>query len=123
MRWRWTIISFFCLLTACKSDLPKDVISVNTMQDVMTDMLLAEGFAENFLLLDTSKSRDYWYSQEYSKVMAIHKISQKDFRRSIQFYKTRPDLFKVIVDTVSQRGLRHRDRAYESMKNRKLKMD
>ena len=95
------------------------------MQDVLTDILLAEGFTENFLLLDTSKKRDEWLAGEYSKVMAIHQITQDQFRKSLDYYKSKPDEFKIIIDSVNQRGLRNRDESYQTggKKKKKLKLE
>lgn len=106
-------------LFSCGNHIPNNVLPVDKMQDVMMDLLLSEGFAENFELMDTSHKRDYWYSKEYSKVMAIHKVTQDQFRKSLSFYKKNPDLFKVVVDTVYQRGQRLRDAGYQGLKLKK----
>lgn len=110
-------------IAACSSSASKDVLSVDKMQVVMTDMLLAEGFTENFLVNDSSKTRDEWFSQEYSKVMAIHNISQDQFHKSLNFYKKRPDLLKVIIDTVYQRGQRMRDASYQTANSKKTAVE
>jgi len=119
----WFFLIFFQL--NCGDQTPRTILDLEKMQDVLTDVLLAEGFAENFLLLDTTKNRDEWLGQEYSKVMAVHKISQDQFRASLDYYKNRPDLFKVIIDTVNQRGLRNRDESYQQngKKKKKIKLD
>lgn len=114
---RVVIVFFIFFIFSCDNSIPNDVLPVEKMQNIMTDMLLAEGFAENFELLDTTKKRDDWFAQEYSKVMAIHKISQEQFRKSLQYYKKNPDLFKVVVDTVYHRGQRLRDAGFQRMKN------
>ena len=119
----WCCLLLLCM--SCGKSASKDILDEEKMQDVLTDVLLAEGFTENFLLLDTTKNRDEWLSGEYSKVMAIHKISQEQFRASLNYYKKNPDLFKAIIDTVNQRGLRNRDESYQSggKKKRKIKLE
>ena len=119
---------WFCLILLCVScsrTVPKNIIDQDKMQDVLTDVLLAEGFTENFLLLDTSKKRDEWLAGEYSKVMAIHQITQDQFRKSLDYYKSKPDEFKIIIDSVNQRGLRNRDESYQTggKKKKKLKLE
>lgn len=104
---------FILFLISCGNDVPDDVLPPEKMQVVMTDMLLAEGFAENFLVMDSSKKREDWFAQEYSKVIAIHKISQEQFRNSLKYYKKHPELFKEVIDTVYQRGQRMRDQGYQ----------
>jgi hypothetical protein len=119
----WFCLILFCV--SCSRTVPKNIIDQDKMQDVLTDVLLAEGFTENFLLLDTSKKRDEWLAGEYSKVMAIHQITQDQFRKSLDYYKSKPDEFKIIIDSVNQRGLRNRDESYQTggKKKKKLKLE
>jgi hypothetical protein len=119
------IFLFLLFFVGCTDKTPKGLLEIHKMQDILTDLLLAEGFTENFLLLDTSKKRDEWLAGEYSKVMAIHQISQQQFRSSLDYYKKRPDLFKEIIDSVNQRGIRHRDESYQQVgkKKRKKRLD
>lgn len=119
---------WYCLIflfVSCGRTVPQNIIDQEKMQDVLTDVLLAEGFTENFLLLDTSKKRDAWLAGEYSKVMAIHQITQDQFRASMDYYKTKPDVFKTIIDSVNQRGLRNRDESFQTggKKKKKIKLD
>lgn len=107
-------------LLSCGDDVPGHVLSEQKMQSVLTDILLAESYTENFLVMDTSKKREDWFAGEYSKVMAIHQISQNDFRKSLQYYKKHPDLFKNIMDTVYQRGQRLRDQGYQRANSKKI---
>lgn len=119
---------WYCLIllaVSCSRNVPRNIIDQDKMQDVLTDVLLAEGFTENFLLLDTSKKRDEWLAGEYSKVMTIHQITQDQFRRSLDYYKSKPDVFKVIIDTVNQRGMRNRDESYQTggKKRKKVRLE
>lgn len=116
------IVLCMYLLFSCNDGVPNDVVSPEKMQDVLTDMLLAEGFTENFLLLDSSKTREEWFSQEYSRVMSIHHLTQDEFRTSLNFYKKRPDMFKIIVDTVYQRGQRMRNTGFKSSNEKSLRV-
>lgn len=117
---KYLTILFSMGLLSCGDGIPNDVLSVDKMQAVLTDVLLAEGFVENFELMDTTKKREDWYALEYSKVMTIHNISQDQFRRSLNFYKKNPDLFKIITDTVYQRSQRWRDGGFKQVKKTKL---
>lgn len=125
MKWFFGWYCLMLLSVGCSRTVPRNIIKQDKMQDVLTDILLAEGFAENFLLIDTSKRRDEWFAGEYSKVMAIHKITQDQFRKSLDYYKSKPDVFKVIIDSVNQRGSRNRDESYQlgGKKKRKAKLE
>ncbi|MEY4111185.1 MAG: hypothetical protein RLZZ46_1541 [Bacteroidota bacterium] len=119
---RLAIVISVSLFFSCANTIPGKVLEPEKMQDVLSDMLLAEGFTENFLILDSSKTREEWFSQEYSRVMAIHKISQEDFRNSLNFYKKHPDVFKIIVDTVYQRSQRMRNAGFKGAAEKSLRV-
>lgn len=89
------------------------------MELVLTDVILAEAFAESYLSADTSKRLKQLYGQELDKVLAIHNISQKDFQASIQYYKSQPEEFKVVLDTVNARALRTKDQIFKKAMEKK----
>ena len=108
-------------IMACNRDeIPADVLKPDRMEKVITDVLMAESFAESYLLIDTSKKRDQWFTGELNKVLAINKITQDQFRRSMDYYKTRPDLFKTMVDTINARALRNRDKVYDMQSKKRF---
>jgi hypothetical protein len=120
------ILAFFLvLLFSCgnKDKLPEGVLGTVKMEKVMTDVMMSESFVESYLLLDTTRKRDEWFTGELNKVLAIHDITQDEFRKSLNYYKTRPDLFKVIVDTINARALRNRDKVYDMKEKKRVKME
>jgi hypothetical protein len=122
---RLTALVFLLLVFSCKSRdrVPEGVLGTREMEKVMTDVLMSESFAESYLLLDTTKKRDEWFTGELNKALAIQDVSQDQFRKSLDYYKTRPDLFKVIIDTINARALRNRDKVYDMKEKKRLKMD
>jgi hypothetical protein len=106
-----------------RDKVPADVFGQDKMGKVFTDILLAESFAEGYLLIDTTRTRDEAFTGELNKVLAIHKISQEEFQRSLSFYKSRPDLYKVIIDTAYNRAQRNRDHIYDEQKKLRLKVE
>jgi Domain of unknown function (DUF4296) len=106
-----------------RDKVPDDVFGPEKMGKVLTDLLLAESFAEGYLLIDTTHTRDEAFTGELNKVLAIQKISPEEFRRSMNFYKSRPDLYKVIVDTAYNRAQRNRDHIYDEQKKLPLKVE
>jgi hypothetical protein len=118
------LLLMFAILSCGSSDkVPKDVLEPRKMERVMTDILMAESFSESYLLLDTTKKRDEWFTGELNKVLAINHISQDQFRKSMDFYKSRPDIFKVIVDSINAKGQRNRDKIYDMQKKTRLKVE
>jgi len=113
-------ITLIFLGIGCKTDTPpKNILAPEKMQSVLSDILLAESFAESYLAVDTTKKLKQLYAQELDKVMAVHKISQKEFRISMNYYKTRPDLLKVIMDTVNNRAIREKDKMFKEVTEKK----
>ena len=118
------LLLMFAILSCGSNDkVPKDVLEPRKMERVMTDILMAESFSESYLLLDTTKKRDEWFTGELNKVLAINHISQDQFRKSMDFYKSRPDIFKVIVDSINAKGQRNRDKIYDMQKKTRLKVE
>ena len=91
------------------------------MEEVLTDVLLAESFAESYLVVDTTKKLKEHYAGELDKVIAVHKISQKELLASIDYYKTQPDRFKVIMDSVNNRAIREKDKIFNEAMNKRKK--
>lgn len=110
------------VLAACGGQkLPAGVLDKEQMELVLTDVILAEAFAESYLSADTSKRLKQLYTQELDKVLAIHKVSPKDFQASIQYYKSQPEQFKIVIDTVNARAMRAKDLIFKQAMDKKPK--
>lgn len=110
------------VLAACGGQkLPAGVLDKEQMELVLTDVILAEAFAESYLSADTTKRLKQLYTQELDKVLAIHKVSPKDFQASIQYYKSQPEQFKVVIDTVNARAMRAKDLIFKQAMDKKPK--
>ncbi|MGB4770743.1 MAG: DUF4296 domain-containing protein [Chitinophagaceae bacterium] len=115
-------VLMMAVLAACGGEkLPAGVLDKDRMELVLTDVILAEAFAESYLSADTSKRLKQLYTQELDKVLAIHKVSQKDFQASIQYYKSQPEQFKVVIDTVNARAMRTKDLIFKQAMEKKSK--
>ncbi len=122
---KWVPFILVLLLGSCakKDKIPAGVLGPEKMERVMTDVLLAESFAEGYLVMDTTRTRDQIFSKELNKVLAIQKLSEGEFRRSWNFYKSRPDLFKVIVDSAYNSAQRNREYIYDDSKKKRMIME
>ena len=80
--------------------MPKEVFPPEKMEVVLYDIIRADE------LVDLSSLKDSTYRQLskrtalYDSVFQLHSISKEDYDKSIQFYESRPDLLKVILDTL-----------------------
>jgi len=103
-----------CFSCSNRKQIPSNILGQEAMVKILFDIALAEEFAISYKVKDSKTDKDSAIAIEVNKVLKIHKISQEKFRTSYQFYKSRPDLFKLIVDTVYSRSLREREKLYKT---------
>jgi hypothetical protein len=115
MRITVLIILLVMALSCGSGKIPEGVLPPEKMEEVLTDVLLAESFAESYLIVDTTRKLKQYYAQELDRVIAVHKVTQKQLLASIDYYKTQPDKFKVIIDSVNNRAIREKDRIFNDV--------
>lgn len=104
MRRGLLIFSLFVILTACKNTkgVPENIMPPKKMQAVLWDMMRADQFIADYMLSKnpamnkTAESLTY-----YQQVFTIHQITKEDFQRSFEYYKSHPDLFRQILDSIA----------------------
>jgi Domain of unknown function (DUF4296) len=94
------IILFFSCTVKTKRN---TVLSENKMREVVWDMLRADQYVSDFLLKDSTRKRKNESLKLYEEVFSIHKISEKEFKESLDYYSSRPDLFRPIIDSLAKR--------------------
>jgi hypothetical protein len=105
MRTGLFIICFSIIITGCKNKnrIPAGIIPQKKMQTILWDMMRADLFLSDFVLnKDSNLDKRTESIKLYRQVFAIHHISKEQYEKSFSFYKTHPDLFKVIMDSLSQ---------------------
>ncbi len=95
----------FLLACGKKTNVPKDVLPPPQMTDVLWDMMLADELVANNLPVDTGTVRFDTSIIIYSQIAEAHNTTQAQFKKSLDYYKTRPDLMKVILDTLNNRTM------------------
>lgn len=92
------------------SKIPKDVLPKNKMEKVLWDILQAERFSALFLIKDSaSLNVEMEKLKLYDHVFALHKVSRDDFMKSYKYYLSRPDIAKVIFDSMSVKAERKKN--------------
>jgi hypothetical protein len=111
----------FCLcFSACtnREAVPSNIIQPDSMQVVLRDVIMADQFATQFLLKDSllkdSAHRNVKLEtlQLYETIFKLHGVTKEEFRRSLDFYESRPDLSRNIFDSLSVEENRHRSEIY-----------
>lgn len=118
---RWAILFFtscflfFVIGCTNKNKIPSDVLPREEMEKVLWDMIQADRFSTQFLLKDSAtKNVKLETFKMYEKVFQLHKISRDEFVRSYKYYLQRPDITKVMFDSLALRSNRQRDTLYKS---------
>ena len=95
-------IIFFILNFGCIRDnkIPKDIIPQNQMRKIMWDLMRADAYVTDFVMKDSTRDKKAESAKLYEKIFEIHATSQEAFKKSLAFYQNRPDLFKVISDSL-----------------------
>ena len=110
-----TFCSLLLLLAACsdRAGVPKNIIPPDSMQKIMKDVIMATEYSTLYLSKDSLKKDKVKANQDLLEaVFQIHHISKESFRESLRFYQSRPDLNKIIFDSLSAYANRHRQELY-----------
>ena len=114
---RLVILIFLSFIVACshKDEIPKGVLPPEQMKGVMWDMLQAERFSSGFLKRDSIAGRDIQKEnfKLYDQVFQVHNITKDEFIKSFRFYLGRPDLSKIMFDSLSAEANRRKVEAYK----------
>lgn len=116
----------YALITACtnKNKTPSGVLSREEYQSVMWDMIQADRFAAQFLLKDSaSKDVKAETFKLYERIFQLHDITREEFVKSYKYYLKRPDITKVIFDSMAARSTRERDDLYKMKDSLAKKQD
>jgi hypothetical protein len=118
-----TGVSLLCIIllvmgNSCKDStkIPSGIIPKDKMENLLWDMMLADRYSAQFLLKDSAtKNVKLETMKLYEQVFQLHKISRQDFVKSYKYYLNRPDISKVMFDSLSARGSRNRDHLYKNL--------
>jgi len=102
MKWCWTACLF--LLLACDdSAVTRGALPPERMQEVFYDMMRADELANQLMVTDTTYLSASRRDSLYAAVFSVHGISREQFAKSLDFYEKRPDLMKVMLDSISNK--------------------
>ena len=103
---RIIVLFFLFLAIGCNdgNDVPDGMLTPHKMQHVMWDMIQVDGLVSytNDSLIKKPEKR----IELYHTVLSNHKLSREKFRKSMKYYQTRPDLLKIVFDSLQQMALR-----------------
>ena len=124
MKWKyffnWLV---FVMLISCsgRNEGGKFVIDEDKMANIMYDVLLAESYAESYLMKDTTLSKDSLLKVEMDRVMKVYGITAAKFSESYLYYKAHPLQLERVLDSAHERAPRGRTDVFlrrRTLKNR-----
>jgi Domain of unknown function (DUF4296) len=102
-------------LTSCtnRTSIPKDVIPIDSMQNLMKDLVMASEYVSKFVSPDTSIKDKTKANQDLMEIIfKIHHVTRAEFKHSLTFYESRPDLNKLIFDSLAADANRNKPDVY-----------
>lgn len=114
---RWILAcTLVCIFASCskKNNIPPDILPGDKMEKVLWDMLLADRFSAQYLVKD-SASRNIKKETLvlYQQVFTVNRITKEQFIKSYNFYLSRPDITKIIFDSLAVRANRRKEELYK----------
>jgi hypothetical protein len=106
---RLMIFSGLFLLACNNKKVPRGILPPEKMQRVMWDIIRADELATHTIYTIPDTQLEDYAVKIYKDVLAIHGVDKESFVKSFRFYLSRPDLTRVIFDTMINRANRERD--------------
>ena len=101
-----TLVVMICsvlFLAACRRSekIPGHVLQREKMQAVLYDMVRADQFLTDFVLIkDSTLDRVAESHRLYQSIFDQHGVTHEQFRESLVFYNEHPGLFKIVLDSL-----------------------
>ena len=86
-----------------KTKVPDTILPVDKMEKVLMDMMLADEFY-NQKQIDSATIDSFSRTNLYKAVFTLHKTNKEEFRKSLNFYESHPDLLKTVFDSLHSKA-------------------
>ena len=103
----------FIFLSSCNNKTKS--ISLNAMKEVMWALLNAEELMKIKAINDSTYIIKNNRAVYYQKIFSLHQITQKDFDKNFEFYQNHPSEMKILLDSISNFGIKKREKAMISL--------
>jgi len=83
------------------------------MTRIMKDVIMANEYSTAYMIKDTTRKDKMLADQELlDGLFKIHHVTREEFKTSLHFYESRPDLNKKIFDSLTAFANRHKTELY-----------
>lgn len=124
---KYSLLFLSLLVLSCTSryKVPEDIIQQQKMADIMWDVVTAQTLATELNIKDSSVSVAATAVRLTSEVYRIHGINKAEYDKSYAWYLNRPDLFRVVFDSLYTQQQRNNvptlQKRYDRMKQDSLR--
>lgn len=110
------------LFSSCKQKLktPEGIMPPEKMEQLLLDLLHADEYINQHGHSDSTGNLEK-RAKLYQKVFQLHKTSKDEFKKNFTFYQNRPDLLKLVLDSMHSTASKETDRRnIDSLKTLKV---
>ena len=93
----------FLFFSCSEKEKKAGILSENKMREVMWDMVRADQYVTDFLIKDSTLKQNEESIKLYEEIFHLHKITRQQFQKSLEYYSSRPDLFRPLIDSLAAR--------------------
>ena len=79
------------------------------MQSVLWDVMRAESYSNHFISMGGNKNLPEENARFQKQIFSIHHITRAEFNKSFSYYNSRPDLMKVLLDSIIAKAGREKN--------------
>ncbi len=107
---KYLILLFICLyfLNACTKKVP--ILEPAKMETVLWDIIQLEAYAQLIVPPDSQKMSAKKNALLQQKIFSLHGVNREQYYKSYEFYNERPDMMRIILDSVINKADRNRDK-------------
>ncbi len=91
------------IFLSCEGPYPKDVLPPEKLKDVLFDITRADELVDLSSITDSTYRGNQKRYALYDSVFRIHGVSKRQYERSREWYQSRPDLLKPLLESVRDR--------------------
>ena len=74
------------------------------MEAIFWDIFRADELAGQLKTIDSTKTYMQWHTELYDKVFKLHSVSKEEFQKSFNYYQSRPDLLKPMLESLAKKS-------------------
>lgn len=122
MKW-FAACMLIMIIAACTdhNKVPNNIIQRPKMEKVLWDMMQADRYVSSFIMTqmrDSPSVKQEKAAVLYEQVFRLNHISRDQFLKSYKFYLGRPDISKIMFDSIAARADRQRNDMYRKFPNK-----